>query len=231
MPTASELSLAGGVRERVHSRYRSGCSSLSNGELNCQQLDRSKQSPGRARRRPRGWWRRALFSVVAGGEPAGALAFFSEQAIELDQRLSTVFGQLETHLGRVVERQRADDALRLSEQRFRTAFDEGPIGIGMVDLEMRYLRVNQALCEMLGYGNHELLGEKFFALVHPQDLNSLRDKVDGLLKGDSGGFRNETRLIAKTDEVLSCCVTAALISRAPWNTRLHSVAHRKYYRS
>ena len=49
-------------------------------------------------------------------------------------------------LGRAVERQQADEALRLSEERFRSAFDEGPIGIGMVDLEMRYLRVNQVLC-------------------------------------------------------------------------------------
>lgn len=183
---------------------------MNNGELNCTNLTEQTESWARAGQAA-GLVAACAIPVAAGGEPAGALVFFSEQAIELDQRLSTVFGQLETHLGRVIERQRADDALRLSEQRFRTAFDEGPIGIGMVDLEMRYLRVNQALCKMLGYGNHELLGEKFFTLVYPQDLNNLQDKVDGLLKGDSGGFRNETRLIANTDEVLSCCVTAALI--------------------
>ena len=149
--------------------------------------------------------------VAASGEPAGALAFFSEQPIELDQRLSTALRQLETHLGRVIERHRADDALRLSEERFRTAFDEGPIGIGMMDLEMRYLRVNKALCEMLGYTNRELLGQKFFAIVAAQDVDNLQAQLNGLVKGDAAGFRHETQLIAKSGEVLSCCVTAALI--------------------
>jgi PAS domain S-box-containing protein len=183
---------------------------LNDGELNCIKLTGQTDSWAHAGRAA-GLAAVCAIPVSAGGEPAGALAFFSEQSIELDQRLSTVLRQLETHLGRVIERQRADDALRLSEERFRTAFDEGPIGIGMVDLEMRYLRVNQALCEMLGYGNRELLGQKFFAIVDRDDVEQLQIKVAALLKDRSGGFRNETRLIAKTGEVLSCCVTAALI--------------------
>jgi PAS domain S-box-containing protein len=183
---------------------------LNNGELHCVTLT-GRTEPWARAGQAAGLMAACAIPVAADGEPAGALAFFSEKAIELDQRLSTVLRQLETHLGRVIERQRADDALRLSEERFRTAFDEGPIGIGMVDLEMRYLRVNKALCEMLGYGNRDLIGQKFFAIVYPDDLPSLQSKVDGLLKSDSSGFRNETRLIGKTREVLSCCVTGALI--------------------
>ncbi len=100
--------------------------------------------------------------MFGGGEPAGALAFFSERAIELDQRLSTLLAQLAMQLGRAVERQQADEALRLSEERFRSAFDEGPIGIGMVDLEMRYLRVNEVLCGMLGLHERRVVGAKVF---------------------------------------------------------------------
>ena len=183
---------------------------LNNGEVNCVNLNGKTEAWARAGQAA-GLAAVCAIPVAADGEPAGALAFFSEQAINLDQRLSTVLRQVETNLGRVIERQRADDALRLSEERFRTAFDEGPIGIGMVDLEMRYLRVNQALCEMLEYGNRDLLGQKFFAIVYPADLDALQNKIDGLLKGDTGGFRNETRLIAKSGQVLSCCVTGALI--------------------
>ena len=102
-----------------------------------------------------------VFAVSGGGEPAAALAFFFDSATELDQRLSTLLAQLAMQLGRAVERQQADEALRLSEERFRSAFDEGPIGIGMVDLEMRYLRVNQVLCGMLGLRARSCWGRSF----------------------------------------------------------------------
>jgi PAS domain S-box-containing protein len=151
-------------------------------------------------------------SVIADDEPAGALAFFSQRAIDLDQRLSTVLTQLAMNLGRFVERQRADEALRLSEERFRTAFDEGPIGIGMVDLAMRYLRVNQALCAMLDCRNDELLGEKFFGRVHPEDLGVIEDHAERLLQGEISSYRQETRLLEKSGAVLWCCVTATLIA-------------------
>jgi PAS domain S-box-containing protein len=115
-------------------------------------------------------------------------------------------------LGRAVERQQADEALRLSEERFRSAFDEGPIGIGMVDLDMRYLRVNQVLCGMLGLRSDELLGQKFFARVHPRDVSDIRRHAEQLLRGETTGYRHETRLIEKNGEVLWCCITATLIT-------------------
>lgn len=152
------------------------------------------------------------FAVFGGGEPAGALAFFSERAIDLDQRLSTLLAQLAMQLGRAVERQQVDEALRLSEERFRSAFDEGPIGIGMVDLEMRYLRVNQVLCGMLGLRSEELLGHKFFANVHPRDLSDIRRHAERLLRGETTGYRHETRLIGNNGEVLWCFITATLIA-------------------
>jgi len=152
------------------------------------------------------------FAVFGGGTPAGALAFFSDRAIELDQRLSTLLSQLAMQLGRAVERQQADEALRLSEERFRSAFDEGPIGVGMVDLEMRYLRVNQVLCGMLGLRSEELLGQKFFANVHPRDVSDIRGHAERLLHGETNGYRHETRLIGKNGEVLWCFITATLIA-------------------
>jgi PAS domain S-box-containing protein len=171
--------------------------------------------------RPEPWARAAAdaglvsacaFAVFGGNEPAGALAFFSERPIDLDQRLSTLLAQLAMQLGRAVERQHADEALRLSEERFRSAFDEGPIGIGMVDLEMRYLRVNQVLCGMLGLPSEELLGHKFFANVHPRDLSDIRRQAERLLHGETTGYRHETRLIGNNGEVLWCFVTATLIA-------------------
>jgi len=151
------------------------------------------------------------FPVIAGGRPAGALAFFSDRVISLDSRLSSVLDQLALQLGRVVERQQAGEALRLSEERFRSAFDDGPIGIAMVDLKLRYLRVNQALCQMLGCESAELLGQNLFDSVHPLDRAESQRRARRLLHGEDRGYSSETRMITKGGETLWCCLTATLI--------------------
>ena len=57
----------------------------------------------------------------------------------------------------VTDRRRAEEALKESEERFRGAFNDAPVGVALVDPDGRYLKVNHALCEMLGYTEQELL--------------------------------------------------------------------------
>jgi PAS domain S-box-containing protein len=152
------------------------------------------------------------FPVVAGGKPVGALAFFSDRVISLDSRLASILDQLALQLGRVVERQQAVEALRLSEERFRSAFDDGPIGIAMVDLKLRYLRVNQALCQMLGCQSGELLGQNLFDNVHPLDRPQSQFRAERLLMGEDHGYSTETRMITRSGEILWCCLTATIIA-------------------
>src|SRR5690606_16896846 len=48
-------------------------------------------------------------------------------------------------------------ALREAEERFRLAIDEAPIGMALADLDGNFLRVNRALCDILGYRTQELM--------------------------------------------------------------------------
>ena len=152
------------------------------------------------------------FPVIAGGKPVGALAFFSDRVISLDSRLTSILDQLALQLGRVVERQQAVEALRLSEERFRSAFDDGPIGIAMVDLKLRYLRVNEALCQMLGCQSGELLGQNLFENIHPLDRAQSQLRTERLLMEKDHGYSAETRMITRAGEILWCCLTATLIA-------------------
>ena len=70
----------------------------------------------------------------------------------------------------VGERRRAEDALRASEQRFRSIVETATEAMAVADLETRQLRfVNPALCRLLGYTADELLQLKADALHAPED--------------------------------------------------------------
>lgn len=82
---------------------------------------------------------------------------------------------------RIVER-----ALQDSEQRFQSAFEHAGVGMALVGPTGKWLQVNSALCDFLGYSSRELLGMDFQAVTHPEDLSpslmSLQRFHDGTLK-------------------------------------------------
>src|SRR5262249_20180720 len=61
----------------------------------------------------------------------------------------------------VSQRKQAEEALRESEERFRSAFNAAAVGMAMASPDGRWLRVNPALCEILGYTEAELLETTF----------------------------------------------------------------------
>src|SRR5918999_300701 len=81
----------------------------------------------------------------------------------------------------VTERKEAEKALKESEERFRTAFEDAPIGVALVGLDRRHLRVNRAYCEMLGYTEEELLAKSHPAIIHPDDREESTNRIQELL--------------------------------------------------
>lgn len=68
----------------------------------------------------------------------------------------------------LVERDRQVE-LQESAQLFRTVFEQVPVGIALLDTGYRFQRANEALCELLGYPEAEILGSKLSAFIHPDD--------------------------------------------------------------
>ncbi|MEO5826266.1 MAG: PAS domain S-box protein [Gemmatimonadales bacterium] len=84
-------------------------------------------------------------------------------------------------------------ALEESEERFRAAFEEAGAGMAIVMRDGRNLRVNRAMCELMGYTEPELLQLTWKDLVHPDDLGHSLSVWDAFDRGVTSSLRSEKR--------------------------------------
>jgi diguanylate cyclase len=123
----------------------------------------------------------------------------------------------------VTDRKRAEDALRVSEGRFRGAFDNAPIGMALVATSGQFLKVNRALSDILGYPPDELLTTDFQTLTHPADLASDLANVGKVLAGEIPRYQIEKRYFHKNGRTVYA-VLAVSLARDPAGEPLYFVA-------
>ena len=100
--------------------------------------------------------------VRSGGRVVGVLEFLAREARAPDGAALATLAGIGDKVGQFVARRRAEAALRASEARFRELFDDAPVGYQELDAAGRFVRVNRALCRMLGYDAAELLGRRIW---------------------------------------------------------------------
>ncbi|MCI0486619.1 MAG: PAS domain S-box protein [Blastocatellia bacterium] len=75
--------------------------------------------------------------------------------------------------------------LKESEERFHSAFDYAPIGMALVGVDGKWLQVNKSLGEIVGYSEEELIGTRFQAITHPEDLDPFLHEVVKVIEGQA----------------------------------------------
>jgi PAS domain S-box-containing protein len=110
-----------------------------------------------------------------------------------------------------------EEALRESEQRFRTVFESAPIGIAIAHPTGVWLQTNRAVQEILGYTQEELQNRAFIEFTHPDDRleswKSLQDLVAGrrtYISLEKRYFRKDGRLIWVNLSATAVCDTNGL---------------------
>jgi PAS domain S-box-containing protein len=111
----------------------------------------------------------------------------------------------------ITERKQTEERLRESEARFRATFNYAAIGIALVSLEGRWLQVNPALCEIVGYSEQELLAKTFQNITHHDDLENDLDKVRQLLAGEVQSYHMEKRYFHKQGHEVWVLLSVSLV--------------------
>jgi PAS domain S-box-containing protein len=90
-----------------------------------------------------------------------------------------------------------EKSLRLqeSEERFRAAFLNAPIGIGLIDADGCWMQVNKALCDIIGRGQSDLVGEHFRGVLVPAEREKAESDLQEVLEGDRVAYQAERQYL------------------------------------
>ena len=111
-------------------------------------------------------------------------------------------------------RRQAEQGRRDSDEQFYSTFEQSGIGMAVMSPDGRWLRVNQALCDMLGSAPDDLVGFSAEARTHPDDVPANREAIRLLLTGESRTYTVEKRYLTRSGEVLWALVNVSLVSDA-----------------
>lgn len=120
----------------------------------------------------------------------------------------------------IEERERLKTVLKDSDARFRTIFEQSPMGMDLVDLrDWRFVQVNEAFCQMLGYAHEELYSMTVRDVMPAEDLQVNLGEVQALLAGKRTNYQAEIRNIRKNGEILWVRVFVTLLRNAQGEPR------------
>jgi PAS domain S-box-containing protein len=111
----------------------------------------------------------------------------------------------------LTERKQAEARVRESEERFRRVFEEGPLGLGLIGRDYRFIRVNSALCQMVGYPPDELVQKTFADITHPDDVHNDVELAERLFEGEIPFYQMQKRYVKKNGQPLWINLTASVL--------------------
>jgi PAS domain S-box-containing protein len=111
----------------------------------------------------------------------------------------------------------------LTDENLWRAFDDGPIGIAVVDMDHRYIKVNSRLSEMYGYPESEITQYTFPELTHPEDMERDLLCAEQVIQGERPFCEVEKRMIRKDGSAMWAKISASVL-RSPEGNPLYGMS-------
>src|SRR5262245_31316814 len=101
--------------------------------------------------------------------------------------------------------------LQASEERFRATFSQAAVGIGICNLDGRFVLVNPKFSEIVGYSREELLALTFTAITYPDDLAETQAELRRLLAEEISHYVLKKRYRRKDGSIVWIRTTVTLL--------------------
>lgn len=163
------------------------------------------------------------------GEPIGTLCVIDEKPITEPQKFEGILKVFAARASAELQRKRVQEDLQKlnlklenrvkkrtlklqeSETELSAIFNLAAVGIHLSTLDGRFLKVNQKLCEILGYSQEEILKKTFMDIIYPKDLDKNLNELQKLIAGKIETFYSEQRYIHKNGSSAWINQTVSLI--------------------
>lgn len=106
-------------------------------------------------------------------------------------------GKLQAVTDQAEQAEKHLNEMKQSEERFRSAFSNAPIGIGIISKENKWLQANDSLCGIFGFTEEELLTKFLHEIVHPEDISHFFNNISLVLNEEEKSFQAELRYFNK----------------------------------
>ena len=114
----------------------------------------------------------------------------------------------------ITERKQAEEALRERDERFRSYFELGLIGMAITSPTKGIIEVNDEICRSLGYERSELLQMTWAELTHPDDVAADVVNFNRVMAGEIDGYVMDKRWIHKDGQVIDATISVKCLRRA-----------------
>jgi PAS domain S-box-containing protein len=111
----------------------------------------------------------------------------------------------------VTQRVAIEALVRENEQRFRLAFENAPIGMSLVAPDGRWVRVNSAMCEIVGYAREELLQMSFQDITLPEDLDADLELMRQIFDGERRWYEAQKRYVRRDGGTVQVQLSVSLV--------------------
>ena len=152
-----------------------------------------------------------IFPILLDAQSLGVVEFYSRAGRERDEEQLATLSAIGSQIGQFIKRQRAEAALRASEERWRKLFETSAAGMALTQLDGVFTAVNPALQRMLGRAEEEIVGRSFLELNPEEERAATAEALEKFRRGALTERQVEKKYLKKDGSPVWLNITTTLV--------------------